>query len=114
MFRNRLRFPFLNLNPVNEPSNQNELAIQKGIRNPKQLEGFNGPPRPSNQNESKPTSEDEPRAPFPSRPPTPLYGMRIRIRTYSPCSKDETFCDSLPVVDCGGERFRYNKTLFII
>ena len=98
MFRNRLRFPFLNLNPVNEPSNQNELAIQNEIRNPKQLEATNGSTR----------------APFPSGPPTPLYGMRIRIRTYSPCGKDETFCDSLPVVDCGGERFRYNRISFII
>ena len=91
MFRNRLRFPFLNPNPVNEPSNQNELAIQNEIRNPKQLD-------------LNDTSEDGPRAPFPSRPPTPLYGMRMKIRTYSPCTKNEAVCDSLPVVACGGER----------
>ena len=110
VYRNRLRelYPFLNQNPTNEPSNQNEFAIQNEIRRPKQLEATEGPPIPSNQNGS------DPRAPFPSRAPTPLYGMRIRTRTYSSCIKNEALCDSLPVVDCGGERFRYNRISFII
>ena len=110
VYRNRLRelYPFLNQNPTTEPSNQNEFAIQNEIRRPKQLEATNAPPIPSNQNGS------DPRAPFPSRAPTPLYGMRIRTRTYSSCIKNEALCDSLPVVDCGGERFRYNRISFII
>ena len=66
--------------------------------------------QPSYQAEPKPSYGDEDSAPEPLKPPTQLYGMRIRQRSVYPCSKYKSLCDSLEadekVVDCGGIRFR--------
>ena len=112
-YRSRLRrlYPFLNPHPIIEPPYQNQLKSTSenySSAPPKRsISPYlkpNSVDKPYSQNELDDSYGDEYHEPL--RPPTPVYGIRIRIRTYFPCSENRTFCDSLPKVDCGGIRFR--------